>query len=115
MASEQINRDEISVLIEKGCAFEGRLAFSGTARIAGECRGNITSPHVLVIEKGAFVDADIKASEVVIYGEAKGKIEAVEQVHIAAEASFHGDITSPVLHIDEGADFQGHSRKPQNS
>ena len=113
MAQQQMKKEEISVLIEKGCTFEGRLAFEGTARIAGECRGNITSPHVLVIEKGAFVDATIEASEVVIYGEAKGSIQALEQVHIAAEASFHGDITSPVLHIDEGADFQGHSRKPE--
>ena len=112
MASE-IKREEISVLIEKGCAFEGRLAFEGTARIAGECRGQISSPHVLVIEKGAFVDAEIEASEVVIFGDAKGSIIAREQVHIAPEASFHGDITTPILHIDEGADFQGHSRKPE--
>ncbi|MCB0377622.1 MAG: polymer-forming cytoskeletal protein [Bdellovibrionales bacterium] len=112
MAPKKVNRDEITVLIEGGCHFEGRLAFEGTARIAGSCKGTIKSPDVLVIEKGAQVDAEIEASEVLIFGDAKGKIHAAEQVRIAPQASFHGEICTPILHIDEGADFQGHARKP---
>ena len=114
MESRQIDKEEITVLIDHGCAFDGRLAFEGTARIAGECKGEIFSPDVLVIEEGAKVDASIQASEVIIYGQVKGKIEASEQVRIAEDGIFHGDVTTPCLHIAEGADFQGRSMKPEN-
>ena len=112
MAKRHIDKEEITVLIDHGCSFQGRLAFEGTARIAGTCKGEIFSPDTLVIEQGANVDAAIQASEVIIFGEAKGTIEASEQVRIAEDAVFHGDITTPCLHIDQGADFQGRSLKP---
>ena len=96
MAPRKINPDDITVLIEQGCQFQGRLVFSGTAKIAGECKGEIISPDTLIIEKGAKVDADIQASQVHIFGEARGTIQAQEQVRISADALFYGDVTTPV-------------------
>jgi len=109
-----MRREEITVLIDKGCSFEGRLAFEGTARIAGECKGEIFSPDILVVEEGANVDAKIQASEVMIFGRVKGRIEASEQVWLAEDAVFHGDVVTPCLHISQGADFQGRSLKPNS-
>jgi len=107
-----MSKDEINILIDKGCNFTGKIVFSGTARIAGECQGEIQSTDILVIEKGAKVDADINVGEVTIFGEVKGRIRATDHVWIADDASFHGDIESPSLKIAETADFQGRSLKP---
>lgn len=107
-----MSKDRINLLLDKGCEFSGKMAFSGTARIAGNCFGEILSPDVLVIEKGAFVDGDINVGEVIIFGRAKGTIRAKDHVWIADDASFHGDIFSPSLKVAETADFQGRSLKP---
>ena len=110
-----MSKNEINILIDKGCNFTGKMVFSGTARIAGECSGEIVSQDILVIEKGASVDANISVGEVMIFGTAKGKIEARDHVWIADDASFHGDIISPSLKVAETADFQGRSLKPSQN
>ena len=115
MATKPVGKEEITVLIDKGCSFDGRLAFEGTARIAGECKGEIFSPDILVVEDGAVVDATIQASEVIIFGSVKGRIEASEQVRLEEDGVFHGDVVSPSLHIAEGADFQGRSLRPNST
>ena len=114
MATKHVDKEEITVLIDRGCSFNGRLAFEGTARIAGTCKGEIFSPDILVIEEGAEVDANIQASEVIIYGKAKGRIDASEQVRLAGDSVFHGDIVTPSLKVAESAEFEGHSSKPRN-
>ena len=110
-----MSKNEINILIDKGCNFAGKMVFSGTARIAGECTGEIVSQDILVIEKGAVVDADINVGEIMIFGQARGTIRARDHVWIADDASFHGDIVSPSLKVAETADFQGRSLKPEQN
>jgi len=101
------SHEEITAVIEKGCEFEGKLCFEGTARIAGKFRGTIITPHVLVIGEGAEVDAEVEADIVIIKGTFNGKLKAKTRVEVRKPAVLKGDIITPRLSIDDGVIFEG--------
>lgn len=103
----------ISTLIEDGSSFEGRLSFSGTAKIAGQFKGEIyTKDHVVITESGQVV-ADIEAGYVTILGSLEGNIVANKKVTMIPPAKFRGTVTTPSLKIEEGVVFEGASYVPK--
>lgn len=102
---------EITVLLEKVCRLEGRLEFEGTARIDGQFKGEIRTADVLVIGKDARVEGQIDAAVVVISGHFEGKILAHQRVEIYSPAVVKGVIEARVLHVEEGAVFEGESKR----
>jgi len=102
---------EITVLLEKVCRLEGRLEFEGTARIDGHFKGEIRTPDVLVIGKGATVEGQIDAAVVVVSGRFEGKILAHQRVEICSPAVVKGVIEAKILHVEEGAVFEGESKR----
>jgi cytoskeletal protein CcmA (bactofilin family) len=53
------------------------------------------------------VQADIRAEELTINGEASGNIDASSRVAISASAKVAGDIKAPRVVIEDGAVFNG--------
>lgn len=102
---------EITVLLEKVCRLEGRLEFEGTARIDGQFKGEIRTADVLVIGKDARVEGQIDAAVVVISGHFEGNILAHQRVEIYSPAVVKGVIEARVLHVEEGAVFEGESKR----
>ncbi len=100
----------VTGVIERGCEFEGKLAFQGTLRIGGTFRGEIYTPDTLIIGEGARVQAQIEAGTVIISGEVAGSVHARNRVEIHRPAIFKGDIVTPSLSVDEGVIFEGSSR-----
>lgn len=101
------NTNEINALLGKGSEFEGKLTFEGTVRIDGIFKGEIFSNDVLIVGEGASVDAEIKVSRVVVYGNVNGNVEAPGGVNLHAPARLVGSITTRSLTIDEGVLFEG--------
>jgi cytoskeletal protein CcmA (bactofilin family) len=103
----------ISTIIENGSSFEGRLSFSGTAKIAGQFKGEIyTKDHVVITETGQ-VYAEIEAGYVTILGNLEGNIVASKKVIMMPPAVFRGTVTTPSLKIEEGVVFEGASYVPK--
>jgi cytoskeletal protein CcmA (bactofilin family) len=103
----------ISTIIENGSSFEGRLSFSGTAKIAGQFKGEIyTKDHVVITETGQ-VYAEIEAGYVTILGNLEGNIVASKKVIMMPPAVFRGTVTIPSLKIEEGVVFEGASYVPK--
>jgi cytoskeletal protein CcmA (bactofilin family) len=97
----------LSGLLEKGCAFEGKLNFEGTVRINGKFSGEIFSEGTLIIGEGAKVDAKVEAGTVIIHGEISGSITAKERIEMHAPAVVTGEISAKTLVIDEQVIFEG--------
>lgn len=116
-AAEEKNTEiagQITALLDRGAAFEGRLTFEGTVRIGGLFKGEIFTRDTLVVDPGASVEAQIEADSVVICGFVKGNIFARRSVIMHPPARFTGTVTTPSLRIDEGVVFEGASYMPKN-
>ncbi len=112
--TEAIFAGQVTALLDRGAAFEGRLTFEGTVRIGGAFKGEIFTNDTLVVDPGARVDAQVEADTVIICGTVKGNIFARRKVIMHPPAHFTGTVTTPSLRIDEGVVFEGASYMPKN-
>lgn len=103
----------ISTLIEENSSFEGRLSFSGTAKISGQFKGEIYTKDHVVITETAQVFAEIEAGHVTLLGKLEGNITATKKVTMMPPAVFRGTVTTPSLKIEEGVVFEGASYVPK--
>jgi cytoskeletal protein CcmA (bactofilin family) len=108
-AAKQPAAGEITTLLGRGAAFEGKLTFEGTVRIDGKFKGEVFSDDVLVIGEGAHVEAEIDIGEVIVQGTVVGNIKAKRSIEIHAPGRVKGDLHTPVLQIDKGVIFEGRS------
>ncbi len=109
VAARQPAMGEITTLLGRGAAFEGKLTFEGTVRIDGRFKGEVFSDDVLVIGEGAHVEAEIDIGEVIIQGTVVGNVKAKRSIEIHAPGRVKGDLHTPTLQIDKGVIFEGRS------
>jgi cytoskeletal protein CcmA (bactofilin family) len=107
--AKQAASSEITTLLGRGAAFEGKLTFDGTVRIDGRFKGEVFSDDVLVIGEGAHVEAEIDIGEVIVQGTVVGNIKAKRSIEIHAPGRVKGDLHTPNLQIDKGVIFEGRS------
>lgn len=106
-------KDQINGLLDRGCSFEGKIAFDGTVQINGEFSGEICSGGTLVVGQEARVSGQIKVDTLICYGTVDGKVEAKNRIEIQVPSVVTADITTKTLSIAEGALFQGHCHMHQ--
>jgi cytoskeletal protein CcmA (bactofilin family) len=106
---KQAAQGEITTLLGRGAAFEGKLTFDGTVRIDGRFKGEVFSDDTLVIGEGAHVEAEIDIGEVIIQGTVVGNIKAKRSIEVHAPGRVKGDLHTPSLQIDKGVIFEGRS------
>ena len=100
-------KDQINGLLDKGCSFEGKIAFDGTVQINGDFTGEITSEGTLVIGQEARVSGHVKVDTLICYGTMNGSVDAKSRVEIHVPSVVTADITTKTLSIAEGSLFQG--------
>ena len=102
------NRDGISIFIGGDPSFDGDIEFTGTIRVDGRVKGNISSNGgtVVVGEKGV-VNAEISVNVAVVMGEVNGSIDAKERIEVYPPGRLGGDIQSPIVSIEPGGIFNG--------
>ena len=94
--------------LDAGSRISGKLYFETAARIDGQVEGEILAKDSLTIGESAVVAAQIKAASVIVAGKVSGDIIAVQRIEIKPSAKVLGNITAPILAIQEGALFEGH-------
>jgi cytoskeletal protein CcmA (bactofilin family) len=99
---------EARAYLDSGSKINGKVSFEGPARVDGQVEGEITAKESLVVGESAVITAQIKAASVVIAGKVSGDINASRRIEIRPSAKVIGNLTSPVLVIQEGALFEGH-------
>lgn len=94
--------------LDRGTKVNGKLRFEGPARIDGYIEGEIKGKDITIGESGV-VTAQITAESVVVCGKVDGEIIASKRIEIRPTAKVAGNVTTPMLVIQEGAHFEGHS------
>ena len=102
--------------LDRGSKIVGKISFEGPARIDGEVDGEINAKDSLTIGENAIVTAQIRAASVSVAGKVSGDIVASQRIEIRPSARVNGNITAPVLAVQEGAQFEGHcSMQPEGT
>lgn len=102
--------------LDRGSKITGKVSFEGPARIEGEVDGEINAKDSLVISESAVVTAQIRAASVSVAGKVSGDIVATQRIEIRPNAKVSGNVTAPVLVVQEGAFFEGHcSMQPEGA
>ena len=96
--------------IDRGSHFEGELSFEDTFRIDGKFDGKIRSGSELILGDTADVNAEITVRRLSANGSLRGSVTASERIELLAHARVLADLSSPILKIEEGAQFQGSCR-----
>jgi cytoskeletal protein CcmA (bactofilin family) len=95
-------------LLDKGTKISGKLSFEGPARIDGQVDGEIKAKDSIIIGQSGVVVAQITTNSISIEGKVNGDIVASQRIEIHSTARVQGNISAPVLLIQEGAFFEGH-------
>ena len=86
----------------------GEITAQEALTIAGQVDGTIdVAGHIVTVEEGAFVSADISAAAIVVCGKVQGTLEAATRIHLTASADVQGDLNAPRLAVEDGAVVQG--------
>src|SRR5262249_6555528 len=107
--AKQAAQGEITTLLGRGAAFEGKLTFDGTVRIDGRFKGEVFSDDVLVIGEGAHVEGEADVGELIVQGPVAGNIKAKRPIETHGPGRVKGDLHTPSLQIDKGVIFEGRS------
>ncbi|MBN2032292.1 MAG: polymer-forming cytoskeletal protein [Deltaproteobacteria bacterium] len=105
-------KDEINAFLGKNTALDGKLSFTGSVRVDGQFKGEISGDGSLIVGDSAKVEADVRVSYLIISGEIRGSLSAGEKIEIHAPGKVFGNIEAPVVVMEEGVVFDGHCRMP---
>ena len=90
----------------------GNLISSGEVQVDGEVQGDLHGTHVVIGEK-ARITGGIMAQEIVVRGHVMGSIRG-NKVMLQASSHVEGDVHHQSLAIEQGAFFEGKSRRSQD-
>jgi cytoskeletal protein CcmA (bactofilin family) len=94
-------------VIGENSVFEGRFYVSGSILIEGKFDGEIKTEDHLTVGPTGKVKTDIYARKVTIAGTLIGNITASEEVDLMANGKVLGNITTPMLNVENGVLIQG--------
>ena len=87
---------------------KGELLAREDVVIAGRVEGTISvEGHLVVVEPGEHVAADVVAKGVVIAGTVAGSVVAEERIELRSTARVEGELSAPRIAIAEGATLSG--------
>ena len=100
--------------IREGLTLLGRnLRVNGTVlgeddvQLLGVHNGDFDLKGNLNIHQSAKIVGNVKASIISVGGTVEGYVSATKKMHILQTADIRGDIKTPVISIEEGAQFNG--------
>lgn len=95
-----------TVLGEK-VSVKGTLSFEKLLRIDGSFEGELISEGKLIVGPTGSVKANLNLKEAFISGKIEGDISVKERLVLRGRAEVLGNITAPLLSVDEGVSIVG--------
>ena len=94
--------------ITRGVEVSGDVLFADALQVDGKVSGKLISESgSLMIEQTGDIRADVDVGVCVIRGALTGNVNARSRVEIYKTARVQGDISTPVLLVEEGAILSG--------
>jgi len=83
---------------------KGEVSAREPLMVSGRVEGTIVVPgHIVTIEAGAHVIADIAAAGIIVAGTVNGSLVAEDRIALGAGADVTGDLTAPRIAVEDGA------------
>ena len=89
-----------------------KIISQGTLQVDGEVEGDVAGAEVIIGEQGK-VTGTVAAERVIVRGKISGVIRGMT-VALQTSARVEGDIHHMSLTIEQGAEFDGRCRRPQD-
>lgn len=102
-----LEEESFDTVVASDITFRGVVRFVKPLMIKGKIDGIIDATSDLVIDTNAIVNANIKASRVLIKGNVTGNIEADTLIFVSQTGSVLGDITAEQVVLEPGSNFSG--------
>jgi cytoskeletal protein CcmA (bactofilin family) len=99
--------EEPETIIAAHVEIKGSLRFQKLLRIDGSFEGELHSTGKLIIGPTGVVKANIDLEEAFISGKVVGNITVKKRLALRGKAEITGDITAPLLSVDEGVSIVG--------
>jgi cytoskeletal protein CcmA (bactofilin family) len=105
--AEEESREEPETIIAAGVSIKGTMSFQKLIRIDGNFEGELLSSGKLIVGPTGTVKANINLDEAFISGKVIGDITVKTRLVLRGRAEVRGDITAPLLSVDEGVSIVG--------
>jgi cytoskeletal protein CcmA (bactofilin family) len=99
--------EEPETIIGEGVTIKGTISFKKLLRIDGSFEGELLSSGKLIVGPTGRVKANIDLEEAFIAGKVTGDITVKKRLVLRGRAEVRGDITAPLLSVDEGVSIIG--------
>lgn len=107
--------EPFSTRIGVGVLFEGALHGPGNYLVEGEVVGGGDVEGAIVLAAGAYWKGNLAADHVRISGKVEGDISGRSKIELAPTAVVIGNLSSPVIAIAEGAQYEGTISRPRQT
>ena len=113
--NEVLEDEDFDTVLSQDIEFTGVLNFQKPFLIRGKVSGDISAQGLLVVDEGAVVEANIKASKVIIRGSVKGDVTAAEKIEVTVTGKLLGNMTAPEILMETGCIFNGRCTMTEKS
>lgn len=103
-SSPQLN---INTVIAEELAIVGDLNGEESIRIDGRVKGNITIKEGVILGEKSFVEGNIQADSLIVFGKIIGNI-ICKSLQVKEQGIVNGDISTDTLNVEKGAIINGH-------
>lgn len=105
--SEVEVNEEPETVIAEGVCIKGTISFQKLLRIDGSFEGELVSTGKLIVGPTGVVKAHLDLEEAFIAGKVVGDICVKKSLVLRGRAEVHGNITAPLMSVDEGVSIVG--------
>ncbi|MBS0615736.1 MAG: polymer-forming cytoskeletal protein [Verrucomicrobia bacterium] len=99
--------EEPETIIGENVSLKGTLSFQKMIQIDGTFEGEIESQGKIIIGPHGYVKAHLNLQEAFIAGKVEGDITVKERLVLRGRAEVRGNITAPLISVDEGVSIIG--------
>lgn len=93
--------------ISKHTTVNGNISSDRSGSIAGTVNGDVTINGMLTVEKGAILNGDLYAKNIVVKGVIKGNVYSEGKVYACKNSEVHGNIFAREAIIDKESLVKG--------
>lgn len=107
VAEDEEKDEEPETVIASNISIKGTMSFQKLIRIDGNFEGELLSSGKLIVGPTGSVKSNIDLEEAFISGKVTGDIKVKTRLVLRGRAEVRGDITAPLLSVDEGVSIVG--------
>jgi len=101
---------QIDTLIGSGTVLRGDVHFRDGLHIDGVVKGNVIAEgenSMLTMSENGRIEGEVRVHSIVLNGEVKGDVHALEHVELAAQARVTGNVYYTLIEMAMGAEVNG--------